>query len=243
MQLIEGCEVLSTNGLDFPAFTGRRIMMMPFRLNDVRLTVPLELQPIVFQMISDGMRGGRCPEEGVAYLTYDEKTFYERCTHRRSGLHVDGVYRSKSSVLSGDDEPLRYSGGSWGGGGGGWGGAGVGAANGFLLASDVVGCRVYGIAEPHEVDDEGEFIPPLSANPMSERMMRFPSPRILPANTAVWLDPMMVHESMIQAPGTKRALIRISLPSNCPWFEGYTESPFGVKPTGPILPRRPFMDM
>jgi hypothetical protein len=41
---------------------------------------------------------------------------------------------------------------------------------------------------------------------------------------------------------TKRQFVRLSLPSDGPWFEGYTENPLGIKPPVEILPRREFMD-
>lgn len=64
---------------------------------------------------------------------------------------------------------------------------------------------------------------------------------VLPANKIHWLSGTCVHESMQHKQSTKRQLIRLSMPSDAPWFDGYTVSPFGIKPTGPILPQRPQM--
>jgi hypothetical protein len=36
----------------------------------------------------------------------------------------------------------------------------------------------------------------------------------------------------------KRSLVRLSMPSDCPWYEGYTRNPLGVEPTGPVHPAR-----
>ena len=66
---------------------------------------------------------------------------------------------------------------------------------------------------------------------------------MLRPETAYWMNATCVHESLPMRSNTRRQLLRLSLPSTAPWFEGYTESPLGVKPTGPILPRRDtFMD-
>jgi hypothetical protein len=54
---------------------------------------------------------------------------------------------------------------------------------------------------------------------------------------------MCVHESVPVATDTERTFVRLSMPSTAPWFEGYTVNPKGILPTGPILPRRTFMDM
>ncbi len=58
-----------------------------------------------------------------------------------------------------------------------------------------------------------------------------------------WMHGLCVHESVPQYKTVPRQFVRLSLPSRAPWFEGYTENPYGVMPTGPILPRREFMNL
>ena len=65
---------------------------------------------------------------------------------------------------------------------------------------------------------------------------------VFEAGKAYWVDGMCVHESIPMDMSTARAFVRLSLPSMAPWFEGYTENPLGIKPSGKILPRRTFMD-
>lgn len=151
------------------------------------------------------------PADGVAYLTIDEREVAAGTTHRRAGVHVDSVYRGGS--------------GAWGGGGG-WG------KNGMICLANQVGCRAWRGDFEGFPADEGEadhLVPQLG------------DPEVLQAGVAYWMSPMCVHESIRQPKTVSRQFVRLSMPSNSPWFEGYTVNPLGVQPTGPILPRRPFM--
>lgn len=74
------CEV------EFPAFTGLRVMMMPFLAHDLS-TLPIDqYHPIVAKMLRK--HGGA---EGTGYITIDEAFVRAGETHRRPGLHVDGM--------------------------------------------------------------------------------------------------------------------------------------------------------
>jgi hypothetical protein len=53
-----------------------------------------------------------------------------------------------------------------------------------------------------------------------------------------WVDGACVHESMPVVEQTKRQFVRLSMPSNGPWFEGYTENPTGITASNDILPSR-----
>lgn len=53
---------------------------------------------------------------------------------------------------------------------------------------------------------------------------------------------LTVHKSIPMVKDTPRQFVRLSMPSDAPWYEGYTVNPLGVKPTGPIHDRRAFMD-
>lgn len=145
----------------------------------------------------------------IGYLTIDEKVLEPGKTLRRSGLHVDGYYHGRC--------------GAWGAGGG-WGSVG----NGMLTISSTPHCRAYlGMIEG-EPKDEGEC-----------DHLKMPNEGVLfEAGHIYWVDGACVHESLPVTETTKRQFVRLSMPSNGPWFEGYTENPFGILPSNEILPRR-----
>lgn len=78
--------------VNFPMFTGTRIMMMPFHIEAPHDTLPDYLQD--YATIVAQLKIGRA---GVGYLTVDEAVVPAGQCHRRPGLHIDGM-------------------GSWGGG-------------------------------------------------------------------------------------------------------------------------------
>lgn len=201
---------------NFPRFSGIRVMMMPIVIGDPK-SIPSHLSPYS-RLLLDLFEKDQAHAGRVGYLTIDEKIVQAGKTHRRAGLHVDGIFRQR--------------GGGWGGGGGGgWGAIGTG----MLTVSSVVGCRAWnqefeGLPGPegecHHLADQ--------ARPEAEVLFG--------AGEIHWVDGLCVHESIPMAQDTERAFVRLSNPSTAPWFEGYTENPLGILPTGPILPRRAFMD-
>lgn len=145
----------------------------------------------------------------IGYLTIDEKTLKPQETLRRGGLHVDGYYHGKC--------------GAWGGGGG-WGSVG----NGMLTISSTPHCKAYlGVFEGAP-RDEGEC----------DHLTLPNDGELFDAGHIYWVDGACVHESMPVTKETKRQFVRLSMPSNGPWFEGYTENPAGTLPSNDILPRR-----
>ena len=153
-------------------------------------------------------------KEGIAYLTIDEKRVEPAKTHRREGKHVDGVFQGSY--------------GGWGGGGG-WGSVG----NGMLTVASHPGCRAWA----------GEFIGrPGWEGECDHLADQCDEGTLFGANEVYWLDGLCVHESVPMTRAVDRQFVRLSMPSDAPWFDGYTVNPLGVKPTGRILPRRPFMD-
>lgn len=145
----------------------------------------------------------------IGYLTIDEKTLKPQETLRRGGLHVDGYYHGKC--------------GAWGGGGG-WGSVG----NGMLTISSTPHCKAYlGVFEGAP-RDEGEC----------DHLTLPNDGELFDAGHIYWVDGACVHESMPVTKETKRQFVRLSMPSNGPWFEGYTENPAGILPSNDILPRR-----
>ena len=190
-----------------PKFAETRIMMMPVDLASGRLPDSLRHYQDTFNCL----RGLAPCLEGIGYLTIDEKSVPSGQTHRRAGLHVDGIYRNGR--------------GSWGGG---WGAVGAG----MLTVSSHAGCRAWrGTFDPWP-GDEGDC---------DHLRHQLGHATFFAAGDVYWLDGLCVHESMPMPEDTERQFVRLSMPSDAPWFDGYTENPLGVQPTGPILARREFM--
>jgi len=194
-----------------------RVMMMPIILGDMQ-TVPdyvwWKLRDTIKTMFGyfDPKYKGQ-----VGYLTVDCQDIKAGDTHRRAGLHVDGVLDGKC--------------GAWGGGGGGgWGSA----ATGMLTVSSSVGCRAWKKTFKGVIGNDGECDSMIHQAPLIES-----TPFL--ANEVYWVHGLCVHESMPQKEDVNRTFVRLSLPSKAPWFEGYTTNPMGIKPTGPIYPQRKYM--
>jgi len=116
---------------------------------------------------------------------------------------------------------------------GGWGG-GLWGSSGMLTVSNVEGCRAWSQEFKGSPGSEGE------CDHLSEQLGE---PILFKKNTVYWCDGLCVHESIPMIKDTQRQFVRLSMPSSAPWFEGYTENPLGVKPTGPILAKRAFMEV
>lgn len=204
--------------VEFPAFSHVRVMMMPVVLGDEK-SIPEIINPyraLLIKLFELQTYFGQ-----VGYITIDEKMVASGRTHRRPGLHVDGVHKTQA--------------GGWGGGGT-WGGnAWQGKGTGFLTVSSHAMCKVW--------DQEFEGLP--DADGACEHLAdqcREECAALLKESIVYWLDPLCVHTSIPAERPVQRQFLRLSLPSNGPWFEGYTKNPLGVLPTGEILPRRPQMD-
>lgn len=145
----------------------------------------------------------------IGYLTIDERNVTKGNSLRRSGLHVDGYYKGKC--------------GAWGGGGG-WGSVG----NGMLTVSSTSHCKAYLGMFEGTPGPEGEC-----------EHLTLPNEGILfEANQVYWVDGACVHESLPVEEDTQRQFVRLSMPNNGPWFDGYTENPTGILPSGEILSKR-----
>jgi hypothetical protein len=198
--------------LTLPSFTGTRVMMMPIVIGE-RYSLPFILR----RYRTTAMRLFSMTDPAhlgqIGYLTVDERTVNAGSTHRRAGMHVDGG-----------------SAAAWGGGPSGpW-----ANSTGMLTVSSYVGCRAWKQLFKGEVGEEGNC---------EHLFDELDSPgTILEAGSVYWLGGLCVHESLTQPEKINRQFVRLSLPSDAPWYEGYTENPLGVMPTGPILPRRIFMD-
>lgn len=212
-----GYEVTSIKGM-FPKFLGTRIMMMPFYAHDVDNSLPAYLndyKPLLKKMIANAPNHVQYWEENTAYLTIDEKHIVPGQCQRKEGLHVDGMYKGTLS-------------GAWGGSGGGWGSCG----NGMLLVSNTDGlCKMWtGDFEGHPVaDGDCEHL---------REQLSSKNEHIFKDGGVVWADGLCVHQSFQAKEETNRQFVRVSLPNNSPWFEGYTENPLGIVPTGVIVRER-----
>lgn len=191
-----------------PPFSGIRVMMMPIVLRD-----PSSVPDIVAPWRDLIRRLCEYGDPGIGYLTIDEALVPAGRTHRRPGIHVDGV--------GPDGLP-----GAWGGGGGPW------AANGMIVAASHVGARAW--------DQIVEGTPAANGDCAHLRQELFDEcAQPLKANTAYWLWSDTIHEALPMPVETPRQFLRISMPSDAPWYEGYTPNPLGARPTGPIHPPRP----
>jgi HNH endonuclease len=202
--------------LQIPNFPwGVRVMMMPFLLEDLK-TLPIKMIGVDwFDTISKLVSSFSPIKEGTAYLTIDQAFIRQGETHRRPGLHVDGV-----------DENGDV--GGWGGGGGGWG------AGGMLQASNIVGCRMWNKTITGSPGKDGDCSH-LRAQCSDEEAI------ILKPNMVYLMDGTTIHESLIHQEDCYRSFVRLSMPSNAPWYDGYTENPIGIRPTGDIKGMRPGM--
>lgn len=198
-----------------PDFTSIRVMQMPFHVDDPVQSLPARLRAygelVEYITTADGWK----PPAGVGYLTIDEAELHAGETHRRPGLHVDGVGEDGSS-------PAGY------GGGGGY------AAHGMVLMSNVLGCVGWSgefEGAPGRDGDCAHLAPQCFAKPV----IFFEPLR------AYWCGPLAVHQATPVSKACQRQFVRVSLPSAAPWHEGYTRNPLGIKPAGPVLPPRPGM--
>lgn len=196
-----------------PGFTGVRVMMQPFDLADVRGSLPNLPQ---WHGAIEAMRERSSVKDGIAYLTIDEAEVKAGECHRRPGLHVDGV------------GPDGYVGG-WGGGGGSWG------RNGMIVAASHVGCRGWAQVFAGAPGPDGDCSH-LSQQARAEACVTMAAKRMY------WCGPLALHESIPLSSAARRQFVRLSMPSTAPWYEGYTPSPVGIMPTGPIMPRRAGMN-
>lgn len=193
---------------------GIRVMMMPYLIHDPVGSLPAQLAPWYSALVQASYLalGPLGVKPGVGYLTIDEALVRARETHRRPGLHVDGVGADGTR------------------GGGAYGGGGY-AASGMLMTSSHIGCRAYVQDFENEPDADGD------CSHLADELEP-DSAFALQARQWYWCSPMTVHEAIPMRNDTRRQFCRVSFPSTAPWHIGYTENPLGIMPTGPIHPPR-----
>lgn len=198
------------SNIEFPSFNGTRVIMMPFRLEAVKQTLPSYVNryaSFIEYAIKDWFK------EGIAYLTIDELAVKKDYYHRRSGLHVDGWW----------NEGMKVRGGLWGGGG-------LWGKGGMLLASNYCGSVVYN----NSFDGE----PKIYGN-CEHLREQCSEPIKLSANKLYSLTGMSVHETIPVDRDIERQFIRISGPNKGAWPKSCTPNPLGILPEGPIVEKRP----
>jgi hypothetical protein len=169
--------------------------------------------------------------EDARTVPESHRPLFQQLLHRstvRAGvgyLTVDEVELTEGEVQRRPGLHVDGKGG-WGDGGGGW------SAKGMFIVSSDGACAGYHQTFEGEPDDDGscEHLRDQCGEPIRMK------PRGL-----YWCSSFAVHEGLPSKAGP-RTFVRLSMPSAAPWYEGYTESPFGVQPGGPVLPRRPQMD-
>lgn len=200
----------------FPDFTGLRIMMMPFHVDDPHGSLPPRVRAYADLIDYVTTDGGHKPPAGVGYLTIDEAELRAGETHRRPGLHVDGV---------GEDGTVGAA--PYGGGGG-------YASAGMVLMANALGCVGWA------GDFEGAPGPDGDCAHLAPQCLGREAIFFEPLR-AYWCGPLAVHQAVPVQRACRRQFLRVSMPSKAPWHEGYTRNPLGIKPSGPVLPARPGM--
>lgn len=114
--------------------------------------------------------------------------------------------------------------GGWGGGGGGWG------SNGMFVAASDDSCVAWPGTYKEAPAPDGNCDHLWNSFCIQGKRL---SPEMV-----YYMSPFCVHMVSPMKQTAKRQFMRLSFPNDCPWFEGYTENPLGVKPGGPILPAR-----
>lgn len=171
-------------------------------------TLPEEIGVDVYRPLVRSLLATAPVHFGTGYITIDEAVVPAGQTHRRPGLHVDGGV-----------------GRGWGGGGGGWGKAGM------IVAASHLGCVAWNQHFDGSAGDDGE------CEHLAQQCCD--ATRVdLRGGQAYFLGPLCVHDSLPMLCDTPRQFLRISMPNDAPWFDGYTRNPTGVKPTGPVRPAR-----
>lgn len=246
-------ELSQTGTLQFPEYTGTRVMMLPIILGNPD-SLPTDVLPKSWHepiMALGELATQIAPTVAnkVAYLTIDESVVLPGLTQRRPGLHTDGYAEF--------DESGELAYGGWSGGAwaapprrepkpepkpertpdpwrGGWGGGAWanGYGLGMLTASTHVGCEAYEQVFEGRPGSNGDCAHLVEQLNSQNRV-------ILEPGKIYAMDGDTVHQSLTHAIKTARQFVRLSMPSDAAWYEGYTENSLGILPTGPILPPRP----
>jgi len=193
---------------NLPEFTSTKVLQMPLIMGDLD-SIPDFLSHwtgAIKQLFAISHI-----KSGVGYITIDEKDIPVGQTHRRAGLHVDGVSNGRTGCSFGGGTTFATPG------------------DGMLVASSVAGCRAWNQTFKGWPGNDGECDHLLDQCDLGTT---------LEPNTAYWMAGMCVHESVPVQESTRRQFVRLSMPNDNPWFEGFTLNPNGVEHAGKMMPRR-----
>ncbi len=209
-----------------PKFSDTRVLMMPFLMEDIS-SLPNDLSH--YQRTVEELVAISPEKTGVAYLTIDEKSVKKYETHRLRGLHVDGVGADDRTDLGiwARHSLKHYIACYWSESKAKWyqGAAGIG---GMITVSNPAGCRAWNKSFEGGIRYNGDC--------EHLRKEYFPESEstVFEANSAYWCNAACVHESLYFEKDTERTFVRLSMPSDAPWYVGYTKNPKGTEPTGPV---------
>jgi len=247
-------EAFRLGNFTMPSYTGLRVMMMPFDFNDKSSLSKDQVggyADLVYDLIRMNKIINNGANKGIGYLTIDEAEVVAGTTHRRPGLHVDGV--SCSAYGGGNpygggitqDSPYGsyyrnrnfnpYGGGyaPYGGGGSAY-ASSKGNKGGMILLASNNGTRSYIQNFDGLPGNEGDC---------EHLRNQCKIPIDFKDNEAWWCSGLCVHEAVHVPHDTKRQILRISMPSNAPYHWPYTKNITGVVPiTSPGPDRTPFME-
>lgn len=208
-------------------FNYTRVLMLPILMEDIE-SLPNDLahyKQTVLELVELSP-----VKEGVAYLTIDEKFVKKGDTLRKKGLHVDGIGsedRSANGVWA-TSGIQSYIVSMWDEGAKKW-HQGAAAIGGMLTVSNPAGCRAW----------DKDFTGRIGYNGCCEHIRHvFPDAEatVFEAGVAYWCNAACVHESLPVDKDMERTFVRLSMPSNAPWYSGYTKNPKGIQPTGIVVP-------
>lgn len=195
--------------VNFPDYTGIRILQMPIIMGDLD-SIPDNMSH--WKEAIDQLFKIAHIKNGIGYITIDEKIVKKGKSHRRAGLHVDGVFEGHAGCT--------FGGGTFGT-----------VADGMYLAASKIGCRAWNQNFEGWAGYDGE------CDHLKEQCQKN-TEIILQPDKVYWIGGLCVHESMPMIEDTQRILVRLTMPNDNPWFEGFTLNPKGIKHTGKMLPRR-----
>jgi hypothetical protein len=236
--------------IEFPEFSGVRVMMLPVVLGD-ESSLPSDILAKVWHepvSLLAEIAIGKMPDIAgfVGYLTIDEAVVKPGLTHRRPGLHTDGYaeFTNDTITLGGwsggpwaapkreklpkpqpEEPPKRHRGG-WSGGP--WSASG---SLGMLSASSIIGCEAFDQTFEGVSGSNGDCSHLIEQLDPTSKV-------VLEPGRVYAMDGDTVHRSLRHMERTARQFVRLSMPSEAAWYEGYTRNPLGIEPSGPILPPR-----
>lgn len=193
--------------VSFPAFAEERIYMREI-FKDRALPKDISRWQGTVDAMLDGV-----DVDGPVYLMVDQGIVKAGATHRRPGVHVDGFWDPTllaHTGMSGDVDDF--------------------VPEGLLLASDVLGCRVFVghyEGEPQEGGDCDHI-----------DVSRLQVVELTPGRTWAGHTRTMLHESIPSAQDCQRTVVRLNVPG---WMPQMTKARVKVDQADDFAPRREWL--